>query len=76
MVHRIFFEKLIVTQHIKQQPAFFMEPEGSLPCSQNPTTGPYPEPKHRLEDNIKTDLKEMTYDDANWTELAQNMVQF
>jgi hypothetical protein len=24
--------------------AFFMEPEGSLPCSQKPATGPYPEP--------------------------------
>jgi hypothetical protein len=22
----------------------FMEPEGSLPCSQEPTIGPYPEP--------------------------------
>jgi hypothetical protein len=28
----------------KKYPAFFMEPEGSLPCSQKPTTGPYPEP--------------------------------
>jgi hypothetical protein len=32
----IFFEKLIVTQLFKQQPAFFMGPEDSLPCSQNP----------------------------------------
>jgi hypothetical protein len=25
-------------------PAFFMEPEGSLPYSQQPSTGTYPEP--------------------------------
>jgi hypothetical protein len=29
------FEKLIVTQLVKKYPAFFMEPEGSLLCSQN-----------------------------------------
>jgi hypothetical protein len=36
--------KLIVTQLIKKYPAFFMELESSLPCSQKPATGPYPEP--------------------------------
>jgi hypothetical protein len=41
---RIFFEKLKVTQLVKQYSAFFMEPEVSLPCSQKPTTTePYPE---------------------------------
>jgi hypothetical protein len=38
------FEKLIVTQLVEKYPALFMEPEGSLPCSQKPTIGPYPEP--------------------------------
>jgi hypothetical protein len=41
---RILFENLIVTQPVKKYPAFFMEPEGSLPFSQKPTIGPYPEP--------------------------------
>jgi hypothetical protein len=40
---RILFENLIVTQLVKKHPAFFMENEGSLPCSQKPVTGPYPE---------------------------------
>jgi hypothetical protein len=39
-----FFGKLIVTQLVKKYPALFMEPEGSLSCSQKPATGPYPEP--------------------------------
>jgi hypothetical protein len=41
---RIFFEKLIVTQIVKQQSAFFMEPKVSLPYLQKPATGHYPEP--------------------------------
>jgi hypothetical protein len=41
---RILFEKLIVTQLIKKNPAFLMEPEASSPCPQKPATGPYPEP--------------------------------
>jgi hypothetical protein len=41
---RVLFENLIITQFIKKYPAFFMEPEGSSPCSEKPATGPYPEP--------------------------------
>jgi hypothetical protein len=40
---RLLFQKLIVTKPVKKYP-FFMEPEGSLPCSQKSATGPYPEP--------------------------------
>jgi hypothetical protein len=39
-----FLQSWEVTQHVKQQTAFFMEPEASLPCSQRPATGPYQEP--------------------------------
>jgi hypothetical protein len=41
---RTLFEKLIVTQPLKKNPAFFMEPEGSLPCSQKPAIVPYTKP--------------------------------
>jgi hypothetical protein len=41
---RILFEKLTVTQLVKKYSAFFMEPEGSLPCSQKPATEPYSVP--------------------------------
>jgi len=40
----IFFENSIVTQFVKQYPAFFIESEGSLPCSQKPAARLYPEP--------------------------------
>jgi hypothetical protein len=38
---RIFFEKQIVTQLIKEQSAFLKEPKVSLPCSHKPDTRPY-----------------------------------
>jgi hypothetical protein len=28
----------------QQIPCLFMEPKGSLPCSQEPANGPYPDP--------------------------------
>jgi hypothetical protein len=40
----ILFEKMIITQLVKKILLFFMEPEGSLPCSEKPATGTYPEP--------------------------------
>jgi hypothetical protein len=39
-----FFEKLIVTQLVKQYPPFFVQPEDSLQCSQKPATEPYTKP--------------------------------
>jgi len=40
---RIVLEKLVVTQLVKKFPTF-MQPEGSLECSQEPAPAPYPEP--------------------------------
>jgi len=39
---RVLLEKLVVTQSRNSSP--FMKPEGSLLCSQEPATNPYPEP--------------------------------
>jgi len=33
-------------------------------------------PRHRWEDNIKMDLREMGHDGANWIRLAQDRVQW
>jgi hypothetical protein len=37
-------EKLPIAQPLKKLSQHFMEPEGSLRCSQEPSTGPYSEP--------------------------------
>jgi hypothetical protein len=37
---------------------------------------PLGRPRHRWEDNIKMDLKEIGIDGANWIQLAQNRVQW
>jgi len=39
----VLFEKLTVTQLVKKYLPF-KELDGSFSCSQQPTTGPYPEP--------------------------------
>jgi hypothetical protein len=42
-MQQIFLEKLIVAQLLKF-PAFVLEPESLLPCSQEPSIGPYTVP--------------------------------
>jgi hypothetical protein len=37
---------------------------------------PLGRPRHRWEDNIKMDLREIGIDGANWIQLAQNRVQW
>jgi hypothetical protein len=36
-------ERLPIVQPLKEIPSNFKEPEGSSPCSQESSTGPYPE---------------------------------
>jgi hypothetical protein len=42
-------------------------PEGKRPLGR---------PRHRWEDNIKMDLRDIGIDEANWIQLAQNRVQW
>jgi hypothetical protein len=42
-------------------------PEGKRPLGR---------PRHRWEDNIKMDIKEIGIDGANWIQLAQDTVQW
>jgi hypothetical protein len=45
----------------------FGRPEGKRPLGR---------PRHRWEDNIKLDLREIGIDGANWIRLAQDIVQW
>jgi len=54
---RRFYEKSTATHSVKQQHASFMEPRGSLPCSQKPTTNPIlsqPNPVHPIDPYLLT----------------------
>jgi hypothetical protein len=42
-LYQLLVEKLTLAQ-VSRNSRPFMEPEGTLPCSQEPATGPYPEP--------------------------------
>jgi hypothetical protein len=46
---------------------FVRRPEGKRPLGR---------PRHRWEDNIKMDLREIGVDGANWIQLAQDRVQW
>jgi hypothetical protein len=47
-----------------------------LSVGRNKGKGPLRRPRHRWEDNIKIDLREIGIDGANWIRLAQDRVQW
>jgi hypothetical protein len=51
-----------------------MEPEGSLPCSQEPSTGPYPEPDQSSPNTIVCCSKIRVA--ANMKETMENSVKY
>jgi hypothetical protein len=51
----------IVTELVKEKPAFFMEPEGSLSGSPKPAIGPSPEPAESTIYNVKLCLQMYCY---------------
>jgi len=65
--NRVFLEKLTVSQLVINSP-HFMEPEGSLPHSQLPTTCPYPKPlrpsKQKHSCPLKYDFEILKYFNA------------
>jgi hypothetical protein len=75
----------------QELPSNLWNPEGSSPWSQEPTTGPYPEPdrsrwRHkgkeefwgdfcRWEINIKMDFRGLGREGVDWIQLAQKRIQ-
>jgi len=59
--YRILFVKLIVTQLVKTNLAFFMEPKDPLPCSKKSITEPYPEPDESVPQSFLRSVLILSY---------------